>query len=187
MRMPLIMRWKGKIPAKTRSNAMVQNIDYAPTLLEVTGTNTPENTRTMEGTSMVPLFNNGDAPQFRDRPLYYAFYEQPGEHNAPRHDGIRTERYTFARIWTPLGHERKSGIRKPENEWLLIDNEKDPQQMHNVSQDPAYAEVMKELTQKYHAARKQYRVPETCPGDGNKIPDYLPSWGSGEDDRIKKW
>lgn len=83
MRMPLIMRWKGRIPAKTRSNAMVQNIDYAPTLLEVTGTNTPENTRTMEGVSMVPLFENGEAPQFVDRPLYYAFYEQPGEHNAP--------------------------------------------------------------------------------------------------------
>ena len=186
MRMPLIMRWKGKIPAKTRSNAMVQNIDYAPTLLEVTGTDTPENTRTMEGVSLVPLFETGDAPQFRDRPLYYAFYEQPGEHNAPRHDGIRTARYTFARIWTPLGHERKSGERKPENEWLLIDNEKDPQQMHNVSQDPAYADVMQDLTAKYYAARKQYRVPDTCPGDGPKIPDYLPSWGPGEDDRIKK-
>lgn len=186
MRMPLIMRWKGKIPAKTRSNAMVQNIDYAPTLLEVTGTNTPENTRTMEGISMVSLFANGDAPQFRDRPLYYAFYEQPGEHNAPRHDGIRTERYTFARIWTPLDYERKSGVRKPENEWLLIDNEKDQQQMRNVSQDPAYAEVMKELTEKYHKVRNQYRVPETCPGSGNRIPDYLPSWGTGENDRIKK-
>ena len=186
MRMPLVMRWKGKIPAKTRSNAMVQNIDYAPTLLEVTGTDTEENTRTMEGTSLVPLFENGDAPQFRDRPLYYAFYEQPGEHNAPRHDGIRTGRYTFARIWTPLDYERKSGVRKPENEWLLIDNEKDPQQMRNVSQDPAYAEVMKELTEKYHATRKLYRVPETCPGDGHKIPDYLPSWGTGENDRIKK-
>ncbi len=186
MRMPLIMRWKGKIPAKTRSNAMVQNIDYAPTLLEVTGTNTPENTRTMEGQSMVPLFANGEAPQFTDRPLYYAFYEQPGEHNAPRHDGIRTDRYTFARIWTPLDYERKSGVRKPENEWLLIDNETDPQQMRNVSQDPAYAEVMKDLTQKYHAARTLYRVPETCPGSGHKIPDYLPSWGPGENDRIKK-
>ncbi len=186
MRMPLIMRWKGKIPAKTRSNAMVQNIDYAPTLLEVTGTNTPENTRTMEGQSMVPLFANGEAPQFTDRPLYYAFYEQPGEHNAPRHDGIRTDRYTFARIWTPLDYERKSGVRKPENEWLLIDNETDPQQMRNVSQDPAYAEVMKDLTQKYHAARALYRVPETCPGSGHKIPDYLPSWGPGENDRIKK-
>lgn len=186
MRMPLIMRWKGKIPAKTRSNAMVQNIDYAPTLLEITGTNTPENTRTMEGQSMVPLFANGEAPQFTDRPLYYAFYEQPGEHNAPRHDGIRTDRYTFARIWTPLDYERKSGVRKPENEWLLIDNETDPQQMRNVSQDPAYAEVMKDLTQKYHAARTLYRVPETCPGSGHKIPDYLPSWGPGENDRIKK-
>lgn len=186
MRMPLIMRWKGKIPAKTRSNAMVQNIDYAPTLLEVTGTNTPENTRTMEGQSMVPLFANGEAPQFTDRPLYYAFYEQPGEHNAPRHDGIRTDRYTFARIWTPLDYERKSGVRKPENEWLLIDNETDPQQMRNVSQDPAYAEVMKDLTQKYHAARTLYRVPETCPGSGQKIPDFLPSWGPGENDRIKK-
>ncbi|MBR3695168.1 MAG: sulfatase-like hydrolase/transferase [Akkermansia sp.] len=186
MRMPLIMRWKGRIPAKTRSNAMVQNIDYAPTLLEVTGANTPENTRTMEGVSMVPLFENGEAPQFVDRPLYYAFYEQPGEHNAPRHDGIRTNRYTFARIWTPLDYERKSGVRKPENEWLLIDNEKDPQQMRNVSQDPAYADVMKDLTEKYHAARQQYRVPDTCPGDGHRIPDYLPSWGPGENDRIKK-
>lgn len=186
MRMPLIMRWKGRIPAKTRSNAMVQNIDYAPTLLEVTGTNTAENTRTMEGVSMVPLFENGESPQFVDRPLYYAFYEQPGEHNAPRHDGIRTNRYTFARIWTPLDYERKSGVRNPENEWLLIDNEKDPQQMRNVSQDPAYADVMKDLTEKYHAARQQYRVPDTCPGDGHKIPDYLPSWGTGENDRIKK-
>ena len=40
----------------------------------------------------------------------------------------------------------------------LIDNEKDPQQMHNVSQDPAYADVMQDLTAKYYAARKQYRV-----------------------------
>lgn len=185
MRMPLIMRWKGKIPAGKRSTAMVQNIDYAPTLLEVTGTNTPENTRTMEGMSMVPLFANGAAPQFEDRPLYYAFYEQPGEHNAPRHDGIRTSRYTFARIWTPLDYERKSGKRKPENEWLLIDNEKDPQQMRNVAQDPAYAEVMQQLTELYHAVRTQYRVPVDCPGSGHKIPDFKPSWGTGENDRIK--
>ena len=186
MRMPLIMRWKGKIPAGKRSNAMVQNIDYAPTLLELAKADTPENTRTMEGMSMVPLLSTGEAPAFVDRPLYYAFYEQPGEHNAPRHDGIRTARYTFARIWTPLDYERKSGVRKPENEWLLIDNEKDPQQLRNVSQDPAYAGVMQEMMEKYNAARTQYRVPADCPGSGHRIPDFLPSWGPGEDDRIKK-
>ena len=186
MRMPLIMRWKGTIPAGVRSQAMVQNIDYAPTLLEVAGADTPENTRTMEGVSLTPLFKTGEAPQFADRPLYYAFYEQPGEHNAPRHDGIRTQRYTFARIWTPTGEERKSGVRKPENEWLLIDNEKDPQQMRNVAQDPAYATVMQELMEKYNAVRSQYRVPADCPGSGPRIPDFLPSWGTGENDRIKK-
>jgi N-acetylglucosamine-6-sulfatase len=184
-RMPLVMRWKGHIAAGTRSQAMVQNIDYAPTILEIAGVNTEENTRTMEGVSLTPLFKTGDAPEFRDRPLYYAFYEQPGEHNAPRHDGLRTQRYTFARIWTPTGKERKSGVRTPENEWMLIDNEKDPQQMRNVSQDPAYADVMKQLTETYHKLREQYRVPADCPGSGNRIPDFKPSWGTGENDRIK--
>lgn len=184
-RMPLVMRWKGHIAAGTRSQAMVQNIDYAPTILEIAGVNTPENTRTMEGVSLTPLFKTGDAPEFRDRPLYYAFYEQPGEHNAPRHDGLRTQRYTFARIWTPTDEERKSGTRKPENEWMLIDNEKDPKQMRNVAQDPEYAEVMQQLTETYHKLRAQYRVPVDCPGSGQRIPDYKPSWWPGDDDRIK--
>lgn len=140
----------------------------------------------MEGVSLVPLFATGEAPQFVDRSLYYAFYEQPGEHNAPRHDGIRTQRYTFARIWTPTGEERRTGVRKPENEWMLIDNETDPQQMRNVAQDPAYAEVVAELMQRYNAARTLYRVPADCPGSGHKIPDYLPSWGPGENDRIRR-
>lgn len=175
-RMPLIMRWKGHIPAGVRTNAMVQNIDYAPTILEVAGADTQENLRTMDGSSLTPLFKNPQDPAFADRPLYYAFYEQPGEHNAPRHDGLRTGRYTFARIWTPTPEERKSGLRKPSNEWLLFDNEKDPQQMHNVSQNPEYAGVMKELMQQYEGMRHRFRVPADCPGSGPKIPDYKPSW-----------
>ena len=57
--------------------------------------------------------------------IYYCFYENPGEHNAPRHDGIRTHRYTLSYIWT-------SG------EWMLFDMNKDPMQMKNVIDDPAY-------------------------------------------------
>lgn len=184
-RMPLVMRWKGHIPAGVRSQAMVQEIDYAPTLLELAGADTPENKSTMDGVSLTPLFATGDAPAFRDRPLYYAFYEQPGEHNAPRQDGLRTGRYTFAHIWTPTPEERKSGVRKPSNEWMLIDNETDPKQMHNVSQDPKYAPVMEELKKIYQELRKQYRVPDDCPGSGPKIPDFKPSWGPGENDRIR--
>ena len=33
-------------------------------------------------------------------------------HNAPRHDGLRTDRYTLSYIWTS-------------DEWMLFDNQKD--------------------------------------------------------------
>ncbi len=176
-RMPLVMRWKGTIRPGTRSQAMVQNIDYAPTLCEVAGAATPENRRSFQGFSLTPLFATGDAPAFRDRPLYYAFYEQPGEHNAPRHDGLRTARYTLARIATPTPAERQSGTRLPENEWLLIDNETDPQQLHNLAADPAYAQTLRRLQELYHAQRAHYRVPEDSPGEGSAIPRFRPAWG----------
>ena len=184
MRMPLIMRWKGHITPGKRSQALVQNIDYAPTILEVTGTDTPENMRTFDGKSLVPLFKTGEQPEFEDRPLYYCFYEQPAEHNAPRHDGIRTKRYTFARIWTPTPEERKTGVRKFTNEWMLIDNEKDPKQMVNVAADPAYAQVFADLKAKYEEARKQYRVPADSPGVDGYPKVGTPSWGSNPEDRM---
>ena len=183
-RMPLIMRWKGHIAAGKRSTAMVQEIDYAPTLLELAKADTPENKKTMDGVSLTPLFGTGDHEAFRDRPLYYAFYEQPGEHNAPRHDGFRNARYTFAHIWTPTPEERKSGERKASNEWMLIDNEKDPLQMHNVSQLPEYAETMEQLKAIYNDLRKQYRVRDNCPGSTGPIPDFAPSWGEGENEHL---
>lgn len=176
-RMPLIMRWPGHIAAGKRSNALVQEIDYAPTILDVTSTNTPENVSTMDGVSLTSLFATGEDERFADRPLYYAFYEQPGEHNAPRHDGLRTARYTLAHIWTSTPEEEKSGERKPENEWMLFDNEKDPQQMMNVAQQPEYADTMKELRKVYDNLRSQYRVPADIPGTAKQRPRLAPSWG----------
>ncbi len=175
-RMPLIMRWKGNIRPGTRSQAMVQNIDYAPTLVELAGAGTQENLSSFQGCTLTPLFATGDAPTFRDRPLYYAFYEQPGEHNAPRHDGLRTARYTLARIATPTPEERRSGTRLPRNEWLLIDNERDPQQLHNLATDPACAETLKRLQELYHEQRARYQVPADSPGDGSSIPVFRPTW-----------
>ena len=158
MRMPLIMRWKGKIPGGVRSHATVQNIDYAPTIAEVAGADTPENKASFDGVSLVPLFATGENPSFAGRALYYAFYENPGEHNAPLHDGVRTDRYTFAHILSLTPEEKKTGIRKTEDEWLLIDNEKDPQQLHNLVNDPNYKEVFQKLKQEYEKQRAKYKA-----------------------------
>ncbi len=174
-RMPLIMRWRGHIAAGVRSKALVQNIDYAPTFAQLAGADSSKNTATFDGVSLTPLFKTGKDASFNDRALYYAFYEQPGEHNAPRHDAIRTPRYTFSRIWS-LAPGEKAGARKISDEWMLIDNEKDPAQMRNVVDNPAYAEVAKRMRARYEATRVKFKLPADCPGNGERVSGYAPSW-----------
>ncbi len=174
LRMPLIMRFPDKIAKGVRSQSLVQNIDYAPTFCELAGADSEENTKTFDGQSMTSLFATGSSDSFANRAIYYCFYENPGEHNAPRHDGIRTDRYTFSRIWSLMPNEDPNA-RKVENEWMLIDNEKDPQQMRNVITDPAYAETVKEMHQLYQNKREQYNVPAHSPGVSERI-RFNPTW-----------
>ena len=160
--MPLIMRWKGHIAPGVRSEAFVQEIDYAPTFCDVAGIATPENMATFQGKSLTPLFKTGEHKDFSDRPLYYAFYENPGEHNAPRHDGLRSGKYTLSYLWTS-------------DEWMLFDNEKDPAQMHNVYNKPEYAEDTRKLTELYKQLRQTYQVPDGFPGAKGKL-SVTPKW-----------
>lgn len=68
---------------------MVQNIDYAPTFLELAGVEIPSD---IQGVSLVPLLK-GKQPENWRKALYYHFYEYPAEHMVKRHYGVRTERY----------------------------------------------------------------------------------------------
>ena len=56
--MPLIVRWPGQTEPGTVSDALVQNIDYAPTLLEAAGVEPPA---AMHGRSFVPVLGGENA------------------------------------------------------------------------------------------------------------------------------
>ncbi len=172
-RMPLVMRWKGHIAPGVRSTAMVQNIDYGATFCALAGAAEEAKKAGFQGRDLSPLFKTGMEEGFEDRPLYYAFYENPGEHNAPRHDGIRTKRYT-------LGHFVKNRS-WPNNvpftesdEWLLIDNETDPRQLVNVAGSPDYRDILESLKRQYFQSRGEYKVPEYLPGGDLKL--VKPAW-----------
>ncbi len=171
MRMPLIMRWPGTIAKGTRSMAMVQNIDYAPTLATLAQADSAENMASFDGISMTGLFSTGEAEPFQNRSLYYAFFEHPAEHNAPIHDGIRSPRYTFARIWQPQPEQ-------PADKWLLIDNESDPEQMINQATNPDYAPVFERLKAQYLQLRRDYAVPDNSPACGKSIKGMKPIWNT---------
>lgn len=158
--MPLIMRWKNKITPGVTSRALVQNIDYAPTFADISGSDASE--MGFQGQSLAPLFKTGKADNWR-KSLYYAYYEWPAEHNVARHDAVITERYTLA--YLPFTKE-----------WMMFDKVKDPRQMKNVYADPSYADTRKKLTEEYKNLREHYDVPDNLPGDTREKQFPAPSW-----------
>lgn len=140
--MPFLIRWPGVIDPGTRSKALIQNIDYAPTFLELAGIPIPQD---IQGRSLVPLFTNGgEAPPDWRKAIYYAYYGE-GTHHVAAHDGVRTDRYK-------LFYVQKT------KEWQLFDLEKDPHEMRSVHDDPAYSEVLKDMKQIYQDQRTLYKV-----------------------------
>jgi arylsulfatase A-like enzyme len=142
---PLLMEWRGRIPPGATSDALVQNIDFAPTLLDAAGVKAPNR---MHGVSLLPLL--APDPQPWDRDLYYHFYEHPGFHGVARHYGIRTERYKLVYYYQ-------------NDEWELFDLVTDPEDQVNLYGKPGYADITSDLQKRLQALRVKYQVPETDP------------------------
>lgn len=140
---PFLVKWPGVIQPKTKNTQMVQNLDFAQTLLDVAGVEAPND---MQGESLVPLFK-GQTEGFRDA-VYYHYYEYPAVHMVKRHYGIVTEDFKLAHFYYDV------------DEWELYDRKKDPQEMQNEYDNPEYAEIVKELTQKLAVLRAQYNDSE---------------------------
>lgn len=138
-RTPLLMRYPKEIKPGTIEKKLVQNLDFAPTFLDYAGAKIPED---IQGESFRNIVN-GTSDQWRDA-IYYTYYEYPGEHNVQRHHGIRTERYKLIHFYYSS------------DTWELYDLEKDPSEMNNVYDDPAYADVRKEMHQKLIETREKY-------------------------------
>ena len=144
LKMPLIVRWPGVIQPGSEHEALVQNLDFAQTFLEVAGVEAPEE---MQGRSLVPLLR-GETPSDGREAVYYHYYEFPRPHHVHPHDGVRTERYKLIHYYT-LG------------QWELFDLERDPEELESVYGDPDYTEVQERLTQRLRKLRQQYEVPES--------------------------
>ncbi|MFI3281791.1 MAG: sulfatase [Rikenellaceae bacterium] len=122
---------------------LVQNIDYAPTFLELAGVEIPED---IQGCSMLPLLRD-QSTQWRNS-LYYHFYEYPSEHMVKRHYGVRTDRYKLIHFYNDI------------DAWELYDLEQDPTEMNNIYGAEGTAEITSELKQELGRLREQYQVPE---------------------------
>ncbi|MDM1295701.1 sulfatase [Sphingobacterium sp. N143] len=140
LRTPLLIRYPKEIKAGQSSKALVQNLDFAPTILDYAGIEIPTD---MQGKSFRGLLN-GKQHKWRDA-VYYTYYEYPSIHMVKRHYGIRTDRYKLMHFYYDV------------DEWELYDLEKDPQEMHNVYNSPAYSKVRQQMHKKLEDAREYYK------------------------------
>ncbi|HSW27921.1 MAG TPA: sulfatase [Longimicrobiales bacterium] len=139
LRMPLIVRFPAEIAPRVADD-MVLNLDFAPTFLDYAGVPIPAE---MQGESMRPVLAGRTPPDW-GRSVYYHYYEYPGSPLIKRHYGVRTERYKLIRFYFDI------------EAWELYDLEKDPQELHNVYDDPSYAAVVVEMKAELERLRIQY-------------------------------
>ena len=137
MSMPLLVRYPNLISPNTKVDKLVQNIDYAPSLLDMSNIQVPDE---MQGESFKKLVH-GEAPVWREA-VYYHYYDHK-KHGVPRHEGVRTQRYKLINFYT-------------DNQWELYDLEADELEINNLYNDPAYASVAEILKIELAELRREY-------------------------------
>jgi arylsulfatase A-like enzyme len=149
LRMPLLMRWPGRVDGGRVVAALTQNIDFAPTFLDLAGVRASA----MHGESLLALLA-GEAATWRSA-IYYHYYESQATHRVPAMFGVRTDRWKLVRYYEP--HV---------DAWELFDLEADPDERRSLAGDPAFAEVQAALTKRLHELRAQYGDDTGALGDG---------------------
>jgi N-acetylglucosamine-6-sulfatase len=128
MRIPMVARAPGLLAAGATIQAVVANIDVAPTMLEVAGLQPPAG---LDGRSMVPLARNAAAP-WREE-LLYEYYWERNFPQTPTIHALRGNRYKYI---------RPHGIWDLEE---LYDLSTDPQELRNLAIDPAHAQTLRQM------------------------------------------
>lgn len=141
MRMPLLMRWPSAVTGGQQIQPLVQNIDLAPTFLDMAGVPIPE---AMQGRSVVPLLR-GETPADWRQSVYYHYYDHM-RHVVGRHAGVRNDRYKIIHFYT-------------DHTWEFYDLQQDPLEVNNVYGDAQYTEAIATMKAEYERLKTYYEVP----------------------------
>lgn len=139
MQTPFLIKWPGHIPAGTVSNMLIQNIDNAPTILDIAGINTPN---WMQGISLKPVLTGKQKDLNRDY-LYYHYYEFVKDHTVIPHLAVRGKKYKLIYFYTV-------------NEWEFYDLEKDPAEQINLINSPPHQKFIATYKEEVIKLRNQY-------------------------------
>jgi uncharacterized sulfatase len=127
----LLIRWPGRIASNTVTNALVENIDVWPTLVEAAGCSSAAACR---GRSLWPLLR-GEASDLREGQLS---------------EIERAHKFVMFRT-----REYKLAIDETERAHMLFDLARDPAEQRNLVGDPTATPVESLLRRRLHSRLRQ--------------------------------
>jgi uncharacterized sulfatase len=163
MRMPLIIRYPKRIRPGTTCDWLINNTDFAPTMLALAGVKTPAY---MQGESFAAAFDGSSEPDSWRKSTYYRYWMHMAHgHNNPAHFGIRTKTHKlifyygadFTDVHGGKRVTRHGGnryFRSTPPAWEFYDLRVDPKEMHNRYSDPRYRDLIADLKRELKKTRE---------------------------------
>ncbi len=147
-RMPLLIRYPKSIKAGTIIDSCVENVDFAPTMLDMAGLKIPSS---MQGQSFKEQLETGKEPSDWKQAAYYRYWMHMAHHDNPAHIGIRTKTHKLIYFYAC---NYDGGYQTPPA-WELYDLVKDPHETVNLYDDPAHAALVTSLKKELAETRKR--------------------------------
>jgi len=163
MRMPLLARYPKLIKPGRRNDWLINNTDFAPTILDLAGVRTPDY---MQGRSFMPALAGQPKPRDWRTATYYRYWMHMAHgHNNPAHFGLRTDRYKliffygcdFTDIHAGKPVKGQGGNRYHVNTpvaWEFYDLAEDPGEMHNRYGLARYKDTIADLKRQLKKLRE---------------------------------
>ncbi len=161
IRVPFLVRWPGKVPAGKESHALQTLVDLPQSFLSVCGLDSPAD---MTGVDQAPVWF-GQAETARDH-ILVEHHHQPTT--------IHTRTYVGERYKVTVNCLRPYGE--------LFDLQADPGEIHNLWDDPNYADLKAELIWKLllaEMAREEMLTPESAHWPNKSAAMYTKTFTNG--------
>ena len=138
MRMPFLVRYPKTVNAGQNFDTIIENVDYAPTMLDFAGAAIPQG---VQGRSFKSLLETGEEADDWKKAAYYRYWMHMAHHDNPAHLGMRTKRYKLIYFY---GCNYQGGYQTPAG-WELYDMKNDPHETKNLYHNPKHAKLAQSL------------------------------------------
>ena len=140
IRIPLLAHCPSLITPGTKCDAIVANIDVAPTLLELAGTSVPTS---IDGQSFAGLLKEPTSKEHRRQSLLYEYYWEPQFPQTPTMFCLRANQFKLIQY---------HGVWDTDE---LYDIVNDPHEIRNLIREPKHKQRVSQMRQQLHLQLKQ--------------------------------